>query len=318
MTYVPVQKRYTGAKPNLVIAHPKNSLADYPFSIPEYRESYTDFCRLASNKFAIYYVRNRRRYLGRGVFAEGYVFRGSQFVPYPHRIYAAVVYNKTGLRVNGGRDWRAVNPWSIYRITSNKFRSYQLFREYMKPTFRVRSPAEVRAAVAQVRTAWAVYKPIRGAEGKGIIIRPKLSILPRLKKINGIIQEFIDTSDGVPGICRTLHDLRILIMSGRVVQTYVRIPKVGSYLANVARGGHLKEITLRQVPSAALRIARAIDRDHFRQYGPRVYAIDFGFERGKPYLFEINAQPGLPYKSWRRYYRVWHRQLLKTLWSAVQ
>lgn len=309
--------RYHKGKPNLVVIHPPGTLEDYPFNIPQYRESYLDFFKLAAKNFNVFYVRNKNKYRGQGSFSEGYQFKNNVFQLYKNKIYARIIYNKTTLYANGGRDWDIVNKWNLYKITSDKFRSYQMFKKLMKPTYRIRNKSEFKKKIIKINTDWAVFKPNRGGEGKGIIIGPKLSIIKKVKKFDGIIQEFIDTSDGIPKIINSYHDMRILVMNGRIIQTYIRIPKKGSYLANIARGGKMKEIKKKLVPKSVLKIVKDID-NKFSKYGARIYAVDFGFEHNQPYLVEINPQPGLPYKKWKMYYNTWHSELLKTLLNAIK
>ncbi len=331
MPTVTKSKRYFEGKPNLVTIHPPGTLKDYPFNIAPYKKSYTDFFRLAEKYFSVFYVRDKKRHLGQGVFKQGYRFQQGKFIPYNAKIYARVVYNKTTLYSNGGKNWDVVNKWNLYKITFNKYRSYQLFKQYMKPTYRIRNKAQFLKTLPKIKTDWVVYKPNRGAEGKGIIIGPKKTVAKKLANFkldrskykfrrgayDGLLQEFIDTSGGIPNLHHTYHDMRILIMNGKIVQTYIRIPKKGSFLANVARGGALKEIPIKKVPRSAKSIALKIDTK-LKKYGARVYAIDFGFEDGKPYLFEINPQPGLPYPSWHMYYRKWHKSLLSVLLSCLK
>ncbi|MDD5040580.1 MAG: ATP-grasp domain-containing protein [Patescibacteria group bacterium] len=312
-------QRSTNGKPNLVVLHPGRSISGYPFNIAKYRESYHDFFRLAQKKSAVFYVRTgASRYLGNGVFSHGYQFTGDKLVPYRHPIAAAVMYNKARFPHNSGAMWQIVNPWKLYGITYDKFGCYQLLKQYMKPTYRVTSRKTFVRSLQKIKTAWVVWKPVFGSEGRGIKIGPKSLIRRRIKRYDGLLQEFIDTSDGVPGVCKGLHDMRILLMNGRIVQSYVRQPRKGSYLANVAQGGRMLEIRKNQIPRRARAIAQRIDERFFNYFGPRIYAIDFGFERGKPYLFEINPQPGLPYRQWPLYYRAWHHELLNTLLSSIR
>ena len=242
MSKIKKSLRYHKGKPNLIIIHPPGTIEDYPFSIPQYRGSYMDFIRLAEKKFSIFYVRNKNKYRGQGTFSQGYLFKKGKFEEYNKKIYARIIYNKTTLHANGGRDWEIVNKWNLYKVSSDKFRSYNLFKKFMKPTYRIHSKNDFNKKINNINANWVVFKPNRGGEGKGIIIGSKNSVAEKIKKFDGIIQEFIDTSDGIPRIHNTYHDMRILVMNGKIVQTYIRIPKKGNYLANIARGGRMKEI----------------------------------------------------------------------------
>ncbi|MBU0598456.1 hypothetical protein KKF61_05740 [Patescibacteria group bacterium] len=106
-------------------------------------------------------------------------------------------------------------------------------------------------------------------------------------------------------------------MNGRIVQTYIRIPKQGSLLANVAQGGKMLEIKKSAVPKKAIKIAFLIDKK-IKRMGNRMYAMDFGFENGRPYVFELNPRAGFPYPQWKMYYHIWHKELLKTLMQCIK
>ena len=317
MPSIPEHWRYINKKPNLVILFGKGKLLDYPFNIPEYLESYRDFFRLAQSKFNIFIVRGVNKYLGRGSFSRGYIFQNGKFKKYNDKISAKVIYDKGDIYSNGGRDWHIVNKQGIKKIAKNKYTSYLLFKKISKPTYLIKSKSDFKRCLKRINTNKAVFKPIYGYEGKGIIIDNKNTLIKKIKKFDGLLQEFIDTSKGIPGICQSYHDLRILIMNGKIIQVYIRIPKKGSLLANVARGGHLKEIGKKLVPSSVLKIVKHID-NKFRKFGQRIYSLDFGLENNKPYLIEINDQPGLPYKKWKMYYHQWHKKLLKTLLNSIK
>ncbi len=311
----PKFNRYTDGKPNLVVLLQHGGLNDYPFTIKKYRVSYFDFFTIAKQHFAIYIVRGGRYYCDSGRFRQGYYFHKDKFEPCAHTINAAVIYDKGFYDTpsfRGGHDWTAVNNGRLKRILNDKYKTYQLFKQYSKLTYVVQSKTELRKQLTYLTTDLVVYKPISGYEGIGIVIGKREKILKAVKKFPGIIQDFIDTGGGIPGICGSYHDLRILIMDGRVVEVFVRIPKRGTLLANVAQGGTLKEIPKGKIPVRARTIVKKIDT-RLKRYGHRIYSIDLGFENGTPYLFEINAQPGLPNKRCKLYYEAWHQELLRTL-----
>jgi len=312
MPIIDQKLRYENGKPNLIIARVEKRIKDIK---SEYNASYLDFCRLASKKFNVYYA---NKYLGQGVFKNGFKFHKNRFKEYPRKIFSKIIFNKRRLKANGGKDWQVINKIRLYRITFNKYCSYKIFKKYMKPTYRIKNRQDFNKKIKKIRTKKAVFKPMRGAGGVGIIIAPANSIAKKIKRFDGLLQEFINTSQGIIGLCHSIHDMRILIMNGKIIQTYIRMPKKGSLLSNIARGGSMKEIKKSKVPLIVKKIAFEIDKKYFKKFGPRIYSIDFGFENGRPYIFEMNSQPGLPFKAWRMYYNIWHKELLKTLLSAIK
>ncbi len=312
-----LMQRFYKGKPILVIAG-VGDLKKYPLSSPYYRRSYKDFGMLASKTFSIFFVRAQGGYLGNGTFLNGLYFKNKKFIPYRGLVRASVVYDKGNFHLQGSRDWAVVNKAKFNDIVKYKYRTYQALKKFYKPTYCFYNQAQLKRVLGKIRTKLAVYKPNRGYEGRGVVIVKKEKIFKLLRTIHsGILQEFIDTSAGVPGIYKGTHDLRITIMSGKIVQCYIRIPKKGSLLANVAQGGRVMEVPIKKIPPAALKIARFIDKK-FKKFGPRGYAIDFGFEKGRPYLMEINNSPGLPYKKWPLHYKRWHKGLYRTLRLALK
>src|SRR3989344_2270343 len=313
-----MKNRTSNNKPNLVIAFEAGKLNDYPFNVPQYFSSYQDFCKLAQRYFSIFIVRGKKSYRGNGVFRTGYFFDGKKFVAYPHPIAAAIVYDKGNMDLNGGKDWSSINRAGLAKICRSKYRTYQVFKKDHKQTCFFNTRSECAACLRKIRGEQIVYKPNDGFEGRGVVVGSHQFVRKHITSYkNGIVQEFMDTSAGIPGLVISTHDLRVIIMNGKPVESFFRIPPHGSLIANVARGGRVVEIKLSQIPKSVHTILRRVDRV-FRIFGPRIYAVDLGFENGKPHLFEINHMPGLPYASEPRYYWAFHRALLQTLRNAVQ
>ncbi len=308
--------RYTDRKPNLVYLSSAGTLGKFPLSHPYFRRATINLLTYTQRYCETFYVRGVDNHRGEGVFVNGYQVKNRRFVKCRNRITARVVYNKAPLHSDGGAGWSLVNKWSLMRQMQDKYLTYQLFRRFMKPTYRIRNRAQFRKALARIATDKAVFKPVSGNSGKGIIIDTKDNISRRLRTYDGLLQEFIDTSGGIPGICPSYHDIRIVIMNGKVIQTYARTPKPGSYLANVAQGGKMFAVPPHSIPRSAFRIARSIDR-YFARYADRIYAVDFGFEKNKPYLIELNPQPGLPYVHWPRLHQPFCQGLVKTFLAAA-
>ncbi|MFZ6035596.1 MAG: ATP-grasp domain-containing protein [Patescibacteria group bacterium] len=308
--------RFTDGKPNLVVLHPSGTVRSYPFTVPHWRESYFDFFKTASAHFSVYYVRGAERHIGNGNFSGGYHYQTGTLVGHHGPIAARVVYNKNRLRSNGGRDWAVVNPWKLYQLTYDKYGTYRAFHRYMKPTYRVLNKKQLRAAIAKVATDQIVYKPLHGTGGTGVIIGSAEKIRRTVKEFPGLIQTFVDTTGGIPGLYRGRHDLRVTVMDGTIVQSFIRIPPAHLMVANVAQGARARQVPLARIPRRAKQLVHSID-NRLKRYGNRIYAVDMGFERGKPYIFEINPEPGLPYKHWCMHYREFHHGLIKTFINAV-
>ncbi len=122
------------------------------------------------------------------------------------------------------------NPTSI-RSISEKLYSYE-FKKFMPPTIFTSRITDVISFVKKNKLS--IIKPINGHGGnnikllKGII---KKKILTQYLKIHGYVmcQKFL------VGIVN--GDKRVLIINGKVVGSFSRVPKKGSFLSNLSKGG---------------------------------------------------------------------------------
>jgi glutathione synthase/RimK-type ligase-like ATP-grasp enzyme len=174
---------------------------------------------------------------------------------------------------------------------------YELLGEFMPKSLKIKNQSELKTALQSFPAKKiAVLKPAKGLGGKGIIV----DVPQNLAQINietgkeYVLQQFIDTSQGIKNIVKKKHDLRIIIINGEIVLAHVRTPKEGSYLANVAQGGTIKKITLKKIPKEALNVTKKIQKIINKKYNYPIYSIDFGFENETPYVFELNDQIGFP------------------------
>ena len=70
-------------------------------------------------------------------------------------------------------------------------------------------------------------------------------------------------------------------------------------MANVAKGGSIKEIPLEKIPNDILDAVKKI-HEHIEQLYPKsCYSMDFGYDanRRKVFLFELNDRIGFPRPS---------------------
>ena len=122
------------------------------------------------------------------------------------------------------------NPTSIRNI-SEKLYSYE-FIKFMPPTIFTSRISDIVSFVKQNKLS--IIKPINGHGGNNIkLLKGKINkpILAKYLKIHGYVmcQKFL------PGIIN--GDKRVLIINGKVVGSFSRVPKKGSFLSNLSKGG---------------------------------------------------------------------------------
>lgn len=130
-----------------------------------------------------------------------------------------------------------------------------------------------------------VVKTISGSQGKGVFLCEKPGHLEDLMQLldaaktqaNFIIQEFIKSSKG--------HDVRVLIVGGRVVACMERISRDGSFKANFSRGGKVRAFPVsREIEWLATECAKVLNLD--------IAGIDLLFDGENFKICEANSAPG--------------------------
>ena len=211
----------------------------------------------------------------------------------------------------------SITSYQISNISGSKYATYQRFSKYQPYTVYVANSAVFPTALKQFTQHFAgddsqpnsqsntsaqdvantsrriVFKPLSDFGGHGIHICPASELLqtPGLS-FPAILQEFIESDGGIPGLVSGRHDLRVLILNGEVIGGSIRQPASGSLLSNTSQGGTMTMYERNQLPQDVIKFA--LDIDSQLPQAPRLYAADFFYstERSRWYLVELNASPG--------------------------
>lgn len=217
-----------------------------------------------------------------------------------HDIIPDLIYDKTKGRLETYRakeimaeHYPFINDLTFTQLIDNKFITGLIFREWSKESVLVRSKSELVEAIKEIPSKRVVLKPVSESGGKGVQIFSKKDV----KKISfsgeHIVQEFIDSSCGIPGIGGSTHDLRLVFINEKIMYAYTREPMKGKLLANLAQGGKLTIIPLNKLPGSISPIVSYANKI-FSSFTPRIFTIDFMFdENGVPWIVELNSMPGL-------------------------
>jgi RimK family alpha-L-glutamate ligase len=246
------------------------------------------------------YVLTRKTYKGKSVFEGGWRFKGGKFSLVRNVLKTDLVYDRTGgvafplkndhLRVVNKRDFKVL-AW-------DKWATYKVIGEYMPKTFLLENGGELPQILPEIESNIVVLKPFNGLKGIGIFIGGKDAAMKfkfNKKYSRYIVQEFVDTAGGIPGVTPGMHDLRIVIVNGKPVWCHVRVPAKGKLLANAAQGGSLTEVDYENIPVSIKKVVGKVSELFSRKYDNPIYSLDFGIgKNGKPYIFEINDQMGFP------------------------
>jgi len=242
-----------------------------------------------------YFVSGNDTYEGEGRFSKSWTIEKALDVPEFHEsgpIKADLVFEKGGFE---GRDILTVSDPKIREIC-NKAETLRRFGAFQPKSVMVDNATALAEAVQAMPGDMVVVKNPAGSGGDQVYIARKNELkVPGTETYPLLVQEFVDMSEGVPGLAKGPHDLRILIAGGTVTGGMLRQPLEGRYHANAGQGASVELLRKSQIPAEAAELALKIDED-LKQW-PRFYAADFA--RGKQgwKLIELNAKPGLFYRG---------------------
>jgi hypothetical protein len=265
-----------------------------PFDDPDYAAAYAELGRTVTAKGGTFFiVRHMDTYLGGNAFSRGWLWTGYGFREMQGRIIPDVIYNK-GLTFQPTADAHVITTLAFDKLCSDKSRISELLTEYFPLTITATDRASLERALAAMPGKLAVVKPVDGWGGRDVFIGPKGELAAKATAFPVIVQEFIDTSGGIPGVLEGPHDFRIMVADGEVIFTYAKIPAEGSLVSNIGLGGHVHVVPPAQRPLDAMLFVDRID-PLLAPYGRRFYSIDCGRDiSGAWKLIEINSHPGLP------------------------
>ncbi|HEX3081784.1 MAG TPA: hypothetical protein VHQ86_00880 [Candidatus Saccharimonadia bacterium] len=266
----------------------------YPFSVRDiyyraYQEYLLEMKRAGAKAF---FVTGNDTYLGDGRFSRAWTIdKVSEVENFEEvgEIKADLVYNKGGFEGSGVT---IVTDPRLEPVIGNKAVIYEKFSQYQPKSVVCNSAEEVAAAIAAMPGDMVVVKNPVSSAGRQVYIGKKDELkVPEHETYPLLVQEFLDMSDGAPGLAEGIHDLRILLTGSKIIGATLREPAPGKLHANVSQGGSERFLRAGDIPAEVRDMA--VDIDSQIEDLPRYYAIDF--ERGKQgwRLMELNARPGL-------------------------
>ena len=273
-----------------------------PFSNKDYQYSYEYFYSLCKkNKIQMYRASYEWYDYKKQLFKYAWIYEGAGgkwkrvFNIKPNLIYDKTkarleVYHKKELI---SEHYSFINDLGFTRLIDDKFITSLLFAQWSKKSWLIKNQSELREVLPKLKSTKIVLKPLSESGGKDVqIIDRKTAAKIKIEKEN-IAQEFIDSSHGVPDVSKGMHDLRLVFVNDKLIYAYIREPKEGSFLANLAQGGSLIIVPKEKLPKS-LRPIITYANEVFATFEPRIYSIDFMFDENKrPWIVELNSMPGL-------------------------
>ncbi|MDD5083843.1 MAG: hypothetical protein PHT88_02790 [Candidatus Moranbacteria bacterium] len=293
----------------------------HPFINEEYRSSYEYFYTLCRQSNIRMYRASYQWYdHEKRVFEHAWTYEGKcggwKMVS---GIRPDLIYDKTKsgseaqqAKEHISEDYSFINDLNFTKIIDNKFVTSLIFPKWSKKNWFVKTKADIRKLLPELQSNKIVIKPISESGGKGIHIIDKKDLADLVFCGENIVQEFIDSSGGVPGISGKAHDLRLVFAGDKLIYAYIREPKDGSLLANVLQGGALTIVPIEQIPASLDPIVSAVN-ETFRSFSNRIFSIDVMFDEcSNPWIVELNSMPGLFFTTEEKPYMAkLYRELVK-------
>lgn len=272
---------------------------DYPLNKSTYYTCYNELSEAINSKGGSFYiVRGKEQYRGDGTFSNSWQFDGLELRE-TGQVKLDVIFDKgngSDLIINDGTP--VLNSKKVNEICVDKWLTYKLLESDCPKTFLVNSSDQFQKALKLIDSSTVVIKPVDGECGIGVVIGSKINALSQIH-VNAfpmLVQEFIDSSSGIPNIVSGIHDLRVVILDGMLQYAFVRSPQSGGLKANVALGGTLKQVDLVEIPKLLLELVERVD-NKMAMFGSRMYSIDMAMTKTKPLIIELNSRFGLEENS---------------------
>lgn len=109
-------------------------------------------------------------------------------------------------------------------------------------------------------------------------------------KYPAILQEFIDSSVGIPGLTPSVHDIRIVMIEDQPSLILLRTPAPGDHRAGLSFGASSYFPNEQQLPLSIKNLIYYVD-SNLREYPGRLYSIDCAMSPTGPKIIELNKAP---------------------------
>jgi hypothetical protein len=285
---------------------------DYPFDVvDDYRPAYHELAKRITDRGGTFSIaRSQDTYLGKNRFSRGWTFRDGAFRETSKPFVVDIIYNKGYFKPDA--EAVVLNVPELDTICTDKWVTCAEFGDLCPRTKLVRNEEELAKAAEELGPGDLIAKPVDGHEGKGIVKGSAAEMRGMKLSFPLLLQEFLDSSAGIPGLIDGIHDFRMIVVRGELILSYVRTPKPGGFLANVSQGGAEIPVALDKIPAGARDILKIVE-SKLARFPDRVYCLDVVFARGRWYIMELNSKPALSPGTWGPNYLRFQERLTDVL-----
>ena len=263
-----------------------------PFRDHHIEKGYELFSEIGKKKGFVVFYADKNWLLGKKlrkawVFDKKWEKTGKQKVDI---IMDKTIYSKASyIKMSKVKGIKIMNDPRFKDLIVDKYLTYKEFSKYIPKTVLINNKSDYKKALKSLKTKKIVLKERRGFGGAGLYIRNRNNP-PKIRK-GYVAQEFVDTSSGVAGVIKDVHDLRLFIFNGKILYHYLRIPEKG-LVCNLARGGLVVNFPKTKLPKKAIKLSRKID-NKLRKFKPRFYTLDFLIGKKYIWIIELNHAPAM-------------------------
>lgn len=198
---------------------------------------------------------------------------------------------------------RITNTPAFRKFCTSKFEAYEYLHEFFPKTILMKCKEDFAPALENLEGDRVVFKPSNGTNGRGvrIIKKERAALDDETRAIiaepdGALLQEFVDTSKGISGVCSSYHDLRLATVNNVIALTHVRVPEPDSLIANYAQGATIRELAPSDIPKKILSFYKKVHSKITERFPNPMYTMDIGVgASGEPLLFEINGTTAFPW-----------------------
>lgn len=310
--------------PTVAIYFSDPDVRGYPFNAKfigeQFIEVYSWLSRdLRAAGIDVYIVRGNS-YLGDGCFASGWILADSKFTAVADEINADLIFNRDDKNtIPYIDDCKVVNHPDFDNLCVDKLATVEAFPVMSPLTARLTGFADFEARSDEFGDELVVLKKNFDSSGRGIFILPANQVSADLyPDWDGVLlQEFLDSSMGIPGVVEGYHDLRVTVVNGQPANAFLRIPAEGSLLANISLGGSGRELELSDVPDQVMDYVKDVVAFADQKYKPYIFSADFMNTQKGYKLIELNSRPGLLHPDFTKNWEVFNRMVTEMLIAAV-
>lgn len=195
-------------------------------------------------------------------------------------------------------DYPFFNNLEFTKIIDDKLNTSLLFPKWSKKNWLIEDQCDLAKKTKNIKTEKVVLKPLNLSGGEDVMIMSKEELLEKKNSIDFVnkryvLQEFIDSSSGIEGVMKGVHDLRLVFVNDKLSYSYYRKPAEGKLLANIAQGGSMEIVPENKLLESTKEIIKEAN-EKFSGFRSKIYTIDLMFdENGRPWIVELNSMPGM-------------------------